>query len=71
MSLAEKIRDRRKALGLHQYQFAQKVCASQSTVSDWENGVQLPHPSRLITIADALNLSVRALRAAYRREIGA
>lgn len=51
------------ALGLHQYQLATKLGVSQSTVADWENGVQKPRPKNLRKVARVLRLDYDALRA--------
>lgn len=61
MSLAKKIRERRKALELHQYELAAKLGVSQSTVADWENGVQSPRSGRLKKIAKVLHVPLADL----------
>lgn len=42
---------------MHQYQLAAKLGVSQSTVADWENGVQQPRAARLKKIAKALGVA--------------
>lgn len=49
---------------MHQYELAEKLDVSQSTVADWENGVQRPRPKNLKKVARVLGLNYAELRAA-------
>lgn len=62
MRLAKRIRARRDALGILQCDLAKRLGVVQSTVSDWEAGVQLPRPKNLRKIAKALQLDYQELR---------
>ena len=64
MSLAKTIRAGREGAGLLQCDMARKLRVTQSTVSDWENGVQLPRPKNLKKLARVLRLDYATLREA-------
>lgn len=61
VTIGETIRKQRRKLKLHQYQLAATIGVSQSTLSDWENGVQEPRSGRLSIIAKVLRISVSRL----------
>lgn len=62
MSLAKKIRSAREALDFQQVDLAKRLKVAQSTVSDWESGVQLPRPANLRKVAKVLRLDYAELR---------
>jgi transcriptional regulator with XRE-family HTH domain len=59
-ALGERIRRRRKALGISQHELAAKCGTHQTTISRREHGTE-PTYAELRAIARALGLSVRAL----------
>ena len=60
-TMTEKIKRRRKELGMTQIEFADKLDISSKTVSRWESGVQLPDVILVPEIARVLGLSVSQL----------
>ena len=63
-SLGACIRTRRKALGLTQRAFAQRVFVTESAVSKWERGLSYPDIATLQRICQALEISEGELLAA-------
>lgn len=61
MSLGENIKLLRKRRRLDQYQLADLLKVSQSSVCDWENGVSSPRVKRLTEIARVLGVQVSRL----------
>ena len=59
--LNDEIRRLRKASGLNQVSFADKMGVSQSTVASWENGTRRPDLDALCRIADLFNVSLDEL----------
>lgn len=59
--LNEEIRRLRKASGLNQVQFADRIDVSQSTVASWENGTRRPDLDALCKIADLFNVGLDEL----------
>ena len=59
--LSENIRSYRKAKGLSQEELAAKLNVVRQTVSKWEKGLSVPDSEMLITLAEALDVSVAAL----------
>ena len=55
------IRELRKAAGLTQSQFAEKIGVSQATVAEWERGDYFPSAQRLPAIAAALGCTLEDL----------
>ncbi|MEM7728447.1 MAG: helix-turn-helix transcriptional regulator [Pseudomonadota bacterium] len=55
MSLAKRLKDARKKLGLSQSALAVRVDVSQPTIANWERGGHTPRPDALSRIADALD----------------
>lgn len=56
--IGERIKFRRKELGLTQLQIKQDVGISSGNLSDFENGNKLPSASTLIALSKALNCSI-------------
>jgi transcriptional regulator with XRE-family HTH domain len=54
--LGETVRLRRVELGMSQAALADACGVGQQTVSRWEQGTGIPHPSRLARLAEALEL---------------
>ena len=54
---ADLLRDRRKAKGMSQNNFAREIGVAQATVSAWERGTQEPHPEAIKKIAAILDVS--------------
>lgn len=50
-----RIRFLRTALGLKQSQLANKVFATQPSISQWENDLWVPHRATQVLLAEALN----------------
>ena len=59
--LGENIKNARKALGLSQEELAIKINVVRQTVSKWEKGLSVPDSDMLITLSEALGVSVNAL----------
>ena len=55
--LGEKIAGQRKALGMTQVEFAEKMHVTRQTVSRWEAGTVLPDIEKIGDIADLLGTS--------------
>jgi transcriptional regulator with XRE-family HTH domain len=56
--IGENIKSRRLALGLTQYDVADKVLTRQCVVSYWERGKNLPHLDSLYFLAKALQCTI-------------
>ncbi len=50
-----KIRKRRKELGLKQYELAERLDVSVTTVNNWENGRNKPPIRKYVKVAKALD----------------
>ncbi len=61
MKFNEKLRSRRKELGLTQQEIADVFGIKSVNVSDWENGKTMPETSRLSALARKLKLSISEL----------
>ncbi len=61
------IRQARLARGMTQKQLAEKMGISDKAVSKWERGTGLPDVSLLLTLADILDMDVRALLRCYEK----
>ena len=59
--LGENIKNARKALGLSQEELAIKINVVRQTVSKWEKGLSVPDSDMLITLSEALGVSVTTL----------
>lgn len=59
--IGKNIRMARNESKLSQNTLAEKLCVTQQTVSDWENGKKIPQADRLIEIAEILSISVSQL----------
>ena len=59
--LNENIKNLRKAKGLSQEELAIKLHVVRQTLSKWENGLSVPDSVMLISLADALDVSVNEL----------
>lgn len=57
----QRIRDRRKALGMDINDLAKKLGVSQPAVSQWEIGITAPGRQKLTRLADVLNVPVASL----------
>lgn len=56
-SLGEYIAQRRRALGMTQRQFAEKLYVTDSAVSKWERGLSYPDITLLHDICEILDIS--------------
>lgn len=61
MRLSNKIKKRRKELGISQEEAAEKLYISRQTLSNWENNKTLPDIDRLIDISNLYDLSLDEL----------
>lgn len=52
MGLNEKIKKYRKACGMNQITFAERMSVSQSTVASWESGSRIPDINAIMVMAD-------------------
>lgn len=70
---AERMRKRRKDLGLTQCQIAELVDVTQTTVSLWENGKNMPSDTMKWRLAAALGMRIADLFPwpAHRPQVGA
>lgn len=57
-TLGEYIAQRRRALGMTQRQFAEKLYVTDSAVSKWERGESVPDTGKLLPLANALGVSL-------------
>lgn len=55
-SFGDRIKEARKAAGLTQRQLADKIEVSNTSVSNWENGVSMPDPDTIQHLCWALNV---------------
>lgn len=53
-----KIAERRKALGLSQYQLAEKIGIHQTTLANWETEFRFPNVKMLIKLSNALKCTI-------------
>lgn len=58
VTIGERIKQARKAMGLNQISLAERVGVSQPAVANWESGIHDPRRVMLAKLADALNVSV-------------
>ena len=58
MTFGEKLKDARKAAGLSQEQFAQKLSVSRSAIAKWESDRGMPDVNNLKAMAQLLDVSV-------------
>lgn len=61
MNFSEILIQRRKQLGLSQESLAEKIQVSRQAVSKWETGEAMPDMTKLIALADALEMTLDAL----------
>ena len=61
MNIVERIKNKRKEVGLSKVEFARRVGVSLATVIRWEKGERTPNSSKIPDIAAALNTSVEYL----------
>ena len=61
MNFSEILIQRRKQLGLSQESLAEKIQVSRQAVSKWETGEAMPDITKLIALADALEMTLDAL----------
>ena len=61
MNFSEILIQRRKQLGLSQEALAEKIQVSRQAVSKWETGEAMPDMTKLMALADALDMSLDAL----------
>ena len=61
MNFSEILIQRRKQLGLSQEALAEKIQVSRQAVSKWETGEAMPDMTKLIALADALEMTLDAL----------
>jgi transcriptional regulator with XRE-family HTH domain len=62
MKTRKRIKKRRAALGITQYQLADKIGYSRSAVANWENGHRALFPEHIRVIARALHTRPGALQ---------
>ena len=60
-TLGEYIAQRRRALGMTQRQFAEKLYVTDSAVSKWERGLGSPDVSLLAGLSEALGAGIESL----------
>lgn len=58
MAIGERIAARREELGLKQYQVAERIGVTKTTMSKYENNVNLPNSDILARLARTLDTSV-------------
>ena len=57
-TIAERISQRRKSLGMTQKELAEKLNVSDKTLSRWETGKQIPDALTLLEISNALGMTI-------------
>lgn len=55
------IAEKRKEQGLTQMQLAEKLCITDRAISKWENGKAMPDSGVMLSLCDALSISVNDL----------
>ena len=65
MMIGERIKERRKAIGMSQDQLSEVTGANRVTISQYENGKYLPSVTALKRIAEALGTTPAALTGEY------
>lgn len=63
MTFGEKLKEARKAAGLSQEQFAEKMCVSRSAIAKWESDKGMPDVNNLKAMSQLLGVSVDYLLA--------
>ena len=58
MTLADKLKEARKNVGLTQVELAEKLCVSRQAITKWESGKGIPDVENLKNIANVLNVSI-------------
>ncbi|MEG0286499.1 MAG: helix-turn-helix transcriptional regulator [Vagococcus sp.] len=61
MELSEKLKNKRKELGVSQEEVAEKLYVSRQTVSNWETGRTLPDIKNIILISEIYEISLDEL----------
>jgi len=61
MSFSEILAQKRRSLGMSQEALAERIQVSRQAVSKWETGEAMPDMTKLIALADALEISIDAL----------
>lgn len=61
MKIGEQIKKRRQELNMTQEDLAQKLNVARSTISNWEIGRNYPDIQLIVSISDALDLSLDTL----------
>ncbi len=69
-TLGEYIAQRRRALGMTQRQFAEKLYVTDSAVSKWERGLSYPDITLLHDICRVLEVSEHPAYIVQQRDIG-
>ena len=57
MTIGERIAERREDLGLKQYQVAERIGVTKTTMSKYENNINIPNADILARLAMVLNTS--------------
>lgn len=57
MSLGNRLRDARKCAGYTQKQLAERIGAKHNSVSNWENGLNMPDPATIEAICASLGVT--------------
>lgn len=58
MTLADKLKEARKNVGLTQNELAEKLCVSRQAVTKWETGAGIPDVDNLKMLSKVLNVSI-------------
>ena len=58
MTLADKLKEARKNVGLTQNELAEKLCVSRQAITKWESGNGIPDVENLRTLSKVLNVSI-------------
>ena len=61
MKFNERIKNRRKELGVTQEDLAKQLYVSRQTLSSWENGRTLPDIDSLVLLSEALEVNIDVL----------
>ena len=67
-TIAERISQRRKSLGMTQKELAEKLNVSDKTLSRWETGKQIPDALTLLDIANELGMRISEMYDAGEKE---
>lgn len=67
MWMGQKIRSRRKDIGITRNDLADRLHVTPSTIANYENGISYPKPDILISLIEALQIHVEQYEPVYKK----